>query len=115
MLRKVLIPAAIGFSAYFLYEKYLSSSQSRDHLFEKMCRKFCRKKDTETEPIIKEKVSDNVVVANSTLVQEVKVEEHIRQGHNEGEAPNAVVVAEEPASIIEQNKLLQSMFDFIKK
>lgn len=114
MLRKVLIPAAIGFSAYFLYEKYLSG-QSRDHLFEKMCRKFCRKKDTEAEPIEKEKVSDNVVVANSTLVQEVKVEEHIRQSHNEGELSNAVVVAEEPSSIIEQNKLLQSMFDFIKK
>ena len=134
MLRKFLLPAAIGFSAYFLYEKYLSN-QNKELLFRKLCRKLSKKVEEGKEAEGKEAEAkeregrdkksidkyENKPETNDTQENPIshvlqtsinQIEETVKTALQPEEKIGST---EEGTSIIEQNKLLQSMFDFIQK
>ena len=105
MLRKFLIPAAIGFSAYFLYEKYLAR-QNKEMLYERVRRKLCKKRHEDSLP--EENQMQIPPVVNNPAVEDV-VKHESKPKETESNA------LEEPSSIIEQNRTTQDMFDFGRK
>lgn len=119
MSNKFLISAAIGFSVYFLYEKYLAQ-QNKEMLHEKFCKMFCKKKQKEESDenhqtrFVK---GSNVEQAASAVVMGTKSgnDSKLNQPEVTNESTKAATELEEPSSIIEQNKMAQNMFDFNKK